>query len=451
MISKELAEANFKEGARFLGEGRPDAAKVLLGALAKFFPDDPNVLHAFGVSLSRTDDKHTAVEMFRKARALNPANADTALCLAADLHQLQRTEEATGVVCEVLARQPRNLGANYLLGTLLFDQQSYRESLDQLARVLEINPFVPEVWAKRGRALLALDQPARAMEAFVRSLALNPATPEANAGLGEAILRLPGGSGVYLLVQGGIGDFLQCLPYLHGNHGRLPRLVVLSHFRGAPDFFAGLGIEVAEHHHFSNPEEMAHARSQANANGQGLPCPRSAFFTRSPFPPKELAFTQPRLTLAVHLAGSAFSVDLQRRNGLVSKSLPIEVLHRIRDLNRYNIIMFGSRDELGAMAIEESADLRLANFGSISESLGAVAQCAAFVGSDSAIKSMSAMLRIPSLVWLGDYPDPYRDAVFVDPYVRAGCMRVFRYRDPLRDIDAGVRFTEQGLAHFGFG
>ena len=50
-----------------------------------------------------------------------------------------------------------------------------------------------------------------------------------------------------------------------------------------------------------------------------------------------------------------------------------------------------------------------------------------FVGSDSAFKTLSSMLQIPIMVWLGDYIDDMKDNTFIKPYVSDGHMEVLRY------------------------
>ncbi len=56
---------------------------------------------------------------------------------------------------------------------------------------------------------------------------------------------------------------------------------------------------------------------------------------------------------------------------------------------------------------------------------------------------MSSMLRIPTVVWIGDYKDGHRDSRFIDPYVKAGIMETFRYRNlnDMHEISAGIAFS----------
>jgi hypothetical protein len=58
---------------------------------------------------------------------------------------------------------------------------------------------------------------------------------------------------------------------------------------------------------------------------------------------------------------------------------------------------------------------------------------------------MSAMNKIPTFVWLGDYIDEARDSMFIDPYVTDGVMEIFRYKDANRQFDRGIENTKNFL------
>jgi ADP-heptose:LPS heptosyltransferase len=42
---------------------------------------------------------------------------------------------------------------------------------------------------------------------------------------------------------------------------------------------------------------------------------------------------------------------------------------------------------------------------------------------------MANILRIPSVVLVGDYRDPFRDDHFINPYVEDGHMKVVKFKD----------------------
>lgn len=238
-------------------------------------------------------------------------------------------------------------------------------------------------------------------------------------------------------VKGGIGDFLQCLPFMlaHPEHEYL----VASHFDRATEFFAAVGLRV-EDLSLSSLSGVPVTSRMIGADD----CPRELFFGSNPFKPVARVFSGKRPVVGIHLGGSAYSVGVENRFGFPSKILPAEVMRtflRAADF-KYDFMLFGTADELDDF-IGTGAHLRLICDQDATISLSHVAECSALVGSDSAFKTMSSMLRIPTVVWMGNYKDGHRDSRFIDPYVSAGIMDTFRYRD-LSDqlvVDFGVGFS----------
>lgn len=243
-----------------------------------------------------------------------------------------------------------------------------------------------------------------------------------------------------LAVKGGIGDFLQCLPFMLANPDR--RYLVASHHDRVVEFFAAVGVSV---------EEVSLGR----LGGIDL-CPRRRFFDSNPFPkPAQPLFTDGRPVIGVHLGGSGYSLSVEQRFGFPSKALPLSVLAMLMEGNdEHNFLLFGSRHELAAFFYDlqvprhwqgkpDIERLKMVCADKVTDSLSRVAECSALVGSDSAFKTMSAMLQIPTVVWVGAYVDRFRDENFIEPYVEAGVMSTFCYNDLTNDrqIDSGVRFS----------
>jgi len=240
-------------------------------------------------------------------------------------------------------------------------------------------------------------------------------------------------------VKGGVGDFLQCLPYMraHPEH----RYLVASHHDRVAEFFAAAGVRAEEEY--------------LGKLGGVAACPRATFFDRWPFPwaPRRL-FSDDRPIVGVHLEASSYSLNVERRFGFPPKTLPATVLTKLMSaLPDRNFFLFGSLGEAIDLEINTRANFRVVRKPNVADSLLHVHQCSALVGSDSAFKTMSAMLRIPTIVWVGDYLDRDRDERFVDPYVEAGVMSVFRYRDLSKEneVDAGVKFCVEQISSGKYG
>jgi hypothetical protein len=300
-----------------------------------------------------------------------------------------------------------------------------------------------------GRKQLALGRIEEAIVSFNRALALNSGLSAAHDDLAR-LLRTSGDLAARtILVEGGVGDFLQCLPFLESCSGCPPQIVVLTHFKPAHAFFERLGFHAAEIHQFSDLNELRALTASMGSRERLSRCPRSRYFDEMPFEPKSISFPRARPVLGVHLGGSTFSIGVQKQMGVVTKELPPALLHELLSDDSLNIILFGSPPEIESLGIKESDSLKWACLPDIVDSLSLARQCNAFVGSDSVVKTMTAMLKIPTVVWIGDYPDPTRDGAFIDPYVRDRVMQVYRFKDLASGFEEGVRFTRQVLSDFG--
>jgi ADP-heptose:LPS heptosyltransferase len=240
-----------------------------------------------------------------------------------------------------------------------------------------------------------------------------------------------------ILINGGIGDFLQCTPFLLKNIKNPVRYFVVTHFSGAREFFSTLGIHIDRIEYYKTFTEIQEIAKRLSKEGPFLLCPRTLLFDTLPFNALKIEFAHPAKTIGIHLGGSFYSVTHQKAHGLAPKNLPSIIIRNLIPKN-FNILLFGSRDEIQSFGIPESDYLRHVCFPEISRSLSFVSSCDAFIGSDSAFKTMSSMSRIPTLVLLADYMDECRDKLFIDPYVSANVMAVFRYNnlDESQNIEA---------------
>jgi hypothetical protein len=352
-----------------------------------------------------------------------------------------RTEIANAMHAEALRLIESGApdGAIVLLSALNFFTPGHAGVRDPLGRA-------HHEFAKQRLATGHLEE---SITSFNHSLSVSGGKVETHAALAAA-LRLGGDvKSRTLLLESGIGDFLQCVPFLKSLGDDLPRIVVVTHFKDADSFFAALHIRVTELHHFSNVEEFQRAHVTISATKRLSRCPRQQYFEQPPLHARSVAFAHKRPVLGVHLGGSSFSLPVQRKRGAVTKDLPVALLHRLLFTNRFDIILFGSRVELDSLTVSESDSLRFACYPNVVDSLALAVQCEAFVGSDSAVKTMTSMLKIPTIVWLADHPDPARDCLFIDPYVRDRVMHVFRFREKVASLENGVRFTLETLANLG--
>lgn len=234
-------------------------------------------------------------------------------------------------------------------------------------------------------------------------------------------------------VMGGMGDVLLSLEdALHEKEINL-----YSHAHAAPRLLEPFGIRV-RYEHFTD-----HTRVRPT----GKPLPRRQYPV-FPIPPASLARAAAlpvrSRVIGLHPVGSAFSRQLGHRRGTPVKQLPVGVvvrLSRALDDGDTSILLFCAPGERAAY---EGADSRLQIVAHEDpwDALACVTLCHRVVAVDSLIKTMSALLRIPTIVLLGDHRDRFRDKHFIRPYVRDGVMRVVRFTDPdLIDVSLVARMA----------
>jgi hypothetical protein len=255
------------------------------------------------------------------------------------------------------------------------------------------------------------------------------------------------GGAPLLYMKGGVGDLLQHAAFALANRPHGVRYVAASHFAGAAGVLAALGIALERCFVYADDAELAQAEDTIARLGQVAPCPRAQYFAAPPFAHPPSPFAGSALpVIGVHLGGSRYSIAKQEQAGLATKALPAALVSRLAD-TPINLLLFGSAPEVEALALAETERLRFVCFPDIGASLAHVALCAAVVASDSVIKTMSSMLRIPTIVWLANYRDDVRDRTFIRPYVADGVMSTFRYSTLAypAELDRGIAATEASL------
>ncbi len=246
-----------------------------------------------------------------------------------------------------------------------------------------------------------------------------------------------------LLLMGGIGDFLQSVPFMMVNREKQYEYYVVTHLNNAQDFFNAINIKPKIIKYYSSlKEQIIIAEEIAVLNIAA--CPRSHYFVNIPFIKQDKIFDNLKPTVGLQIHGSSFSIKLQQEKNLISKSIPAKLINSLKS-DEYNMIIFGLSDELFGLNKEQNTQIKLISYRDPSKSLSYISQCDAFIGSDSGFKTMSVMSRIPTMVWLADYIDEIRDELFINPYINDGIMEIFRYKDLALEFNDGLKKTENFL------
>jgi ADP-heptose:LPS heptosyltransferase len=241
---------------------------------------------------------------------------------------------------------------------------------------------------------------------------------DSQARYAKAIIKNP--KKITLQIQGGIGDFLQHLPFIIKNQSI--DYIVATHYRDAKIFFEALGVKVKQYYFYSNRDEHRVIREKLKKLKYTYVCPRDLFFKQSPFTSELHLKPKKHRTIGIHMGSSQLGADKALSRAFVKDLLKAFIpLH-------YKIILFGTREEIKPLNLAAHKNLMIPISKKIADSLSLVHQCDFFIGSDSAFKTMASMLKIPTIVLHEDSPNHFRDRVFITPYLNSKVMFVYKYK-----------------------
>lgn len=226
--------------------------------------------------------------------------------------------------------------------------------------------------------------------------------------------------------KGGIGDLLLCLQSAIEEK----KIQIYSHFFFAPDIFIPFGVEIVRFDFFSSMGDLANLF----ISGDPLPIHQHPNFTLPNAP-----FRRPdKKIIGIHIEGSSFSNNFWEKVGMPSKNMTHNFLIKLVKViqSRFKEVAFyifchpsRSREIGQLLAPEIIGDYFIIAFPEIWKSLACVKHCDFVIGMDSAIKTMSSILYIPTLTLVGDYSDQFRDERFLTPYVIEGTMNLIYFKN----------------------
>ena len=252
----------------------------------------------------------------------------------------------------------------------------------------------------------------------------------------EAIVKNP--KKITLQIQGGIGDFLQFLPFIlkHKSYS----YTVLTHFLYAEAFFKTLGVNVKKYYFYTNWEDYVEIRDRLKKLPDTYVCPRTLFFKTNPFISTKKKVLKKPYVIGIHMGSSQLAAGKALSPDFVLKLLALLINAK------YKIILFGTKNELKSLHIKTERRMRLAHDQNVIKNLSLVNQCDLMVASDSVFKTMASMLNIPSIVLHKDNSNNFRDRTFIEPYVKAQCMSVYKYKSlEGPEVDTALAFTMKNI------
>ena len=221
-------------------------------------------------------------------------------------------------------------------------------------------------------------------------------------------------------LHGGVGDFLQHLPFLLKNKDA--NYIVITHFPRAKSFFENLGIRIQHYHFYQLREEHHLIKENLKKNKNSYPAPRQIFFDVFPFASSEKKRAHDRLmpVIGLHMSPSAMTSNPLSRD-FIDQLMNTLMSYQIK------LVLFGTQAELSQFEFQKNDRISFASHENIIENLAEVQYCDVMIGADSVFKTMSSMTKIPTIIFYEDVKSHFRDRVFIDPYVKEKIMFPYKY------------------------
>ncbi len=163
-----------------------DAARAYQ-ALLECDPDDPAVLHLFGVMHQQCGHSARAAELITRAIALRPDAAAYHANLAEAQRSLRQFEQAAANCRTALALEPEYPEALNNLGLVLHEMGRHEEAIAEYEAALSLKPDFAVAQNNRGTTLRAMGKTTGAVQAYRAAIALDPTLGQAHANLGQLL------------------------------------------------------------------------------------------------------------------------------------------------------------------------------------------------------------------------------------------------------------------------
>ena len=236
----------------------------------------------------------------------------------------------------------------------------------------------------------------------------------------------------YLEIHGGVGDFLQHLPFVLKN--KSAKYIVATHFLAAKAFFESLGIQVSKYYFYNNADEHRAIRQELRKRPHSYWCPKQVFFDVMPFKVAKKPKLKTDIVIGLQIGSSRLT------NSPLSIKFALKLVHALLNM-RCSIILFGTKKEIDQLKLKPSKGLFFATDKDITKNLSLVQFCDLLIGGESVFKTMSSMSGIQTLVIHEDNNNRFRDRVFTYPYIREGLMHVYKYKDLENEIPLAINFA----------
>jgi tetratricopeptide (TPR) repeat protein len=199
----QTASLDLAEGRSALQKGDLEHAAAKLKSAVRLRPDSAEAQRSLGEVLEKQGDETGAADAYRKALELHPADSSAQQGLERvtkagevkdDPRQMAELEgyiregrfaEVEPLLSEYVRERPRSSWGWYALGYALGAQQKLGQSIEALAKSLELDIRNPEAHKMLGRALMVIGKFDAAQVEFEQALRYKPDSAEIYYNLGK--------------------------------------------------------------------------------------------------------------------------------------------------------------------------------------------------------------------------------------------------------------------------
>jgi len=171
-------------GSAQLKAGMAAEAVTTLQAAVDLAPRDPVVRNNLGTALIETGDTEGGMSSYRAALEIDPAFEDARYNLALALTDAKRLDEMLALYKPFFDDPQRRASAHLTVGQLLEKARQLRGAANHYQSAHTFDPSLSEATLSLARAMIALDETARAIELLQTEIAAGRATPALRETLG---------------------------------------------------------------------------------------------------------------------------------------------------------------------------------------------------------------------------------------------------------------------------
>jgi tetratricopeptide (TPR) repeat protein len=183
----ESSTAHSNLGVVLASQGKLEEAIQNYREALRIDPANAEAHNNLGVALRERDELEDAIQHYREALRINPAYAEAHFNLANALVKQGELEEAIGHFRQALRINPVDAKAHYNLGTVLARKGVLEEAIQHFRQALQSDPAYAAAHYNLGTALAIRGELEGAIDHFRQALNLNPSSSEIHFGLGNVL------------------------------------------------------------------------------------------------------------------------------------------------------------------------------------------------------------------------------------------------------------------------